>query len=85
MTTNYQFGSIDEFRDIEMINFYQEYINDAAWGKDRVMQSINVKGRDNARTPVQWTDGNYAGFSAAKPWIVLNPNYKQINVANDLK
>ncbi|HRG63098.1 MAG TPA: alpha-glucosidase [Burkholderiales bacterium] len=82
--TNYQFTSIDEFRDIEMINFYQEYINDAAWGKDRVMQSINAKGRDNARTPVQWTDGDYAGFSAVKPWIVLNSNYKQINVANDL-
>jgi glycosidase len=82
--TNYQFTSIDEFRDIEMINFYQEYINDAAWGKDRVMQSINAKGRDNARTPVQWTDGDYAGFSTVKPWIVLNPNYKQINVANDL-
>lgn len=82
--TNYQFTSIDEFRDIEMINFYQEYVNDAAWGKDRVMQSINAKGRDNARTPVQWTDGDYAGFSTVKPWIVLNPNYKQINVANDL-
>lgn len=82
--TNYQFTSIDEFRDIEMINFYQEYINDAAWGKDRVMQSINAKGRDNARTPVQWTDGDYAGFSTVKPWIVVNPNYKQINVANDL-
>ena len=82
--TNYQFTSIDEFRDIEMINFYQEYVNDAAWGKDRVMQSINAKGRDNARTPVQWTDGDYAGFSAVKPWIVLNSNYKQINVANDL-
>ena len=82
--TNYQFTSIDEFRDIEMINFYQEYVNDAAWGKDRVMQSINAKGRDNARTPVQWTDGDYAGFSTVKPWIVLNSNYKQINVANDL-
>ncbi|TXJ00624.1 MAG: alpha-glucosidase [Neisseriales bacterium] len=82
--TNYQFTSIDEFRDIEMINFYQEYVNDVAWGKDRVMQSINAKGRDNARTPVQWTDGDYAGFSTVKPWIVLNSNYKQINVANDL-
>ncbi len=82
--TNYQFTSTEEFRDIEMINFYQEYVNDVAWGKDRVMQSINAKGRDNARTPVQWTDGDYAGFSKVKPWIVLNSNYKQINVANDL-
>lgn len=82
--TNYEFTSTDEFRDIEMINFYQEFINNEDWGKARVMESINAKGRDNARTPVQWTDGDYAGFSTVKPWIVLNPNYKQINVANDL-
>ena len=45
------------------------------------MRWIHVSSRDSARTPVQWTDGKYAGFSTAKPWFRVNPNYKRINAA----
>ena len=43
------------------------------------MESIYIKGRDNARTPMQWNDQNHAGFKG-EPWITVNPNYKEINV-----
>jgi len=79
--TNYMFSQVSEFRDIEMINFYNEHLNLAEWGHERIMQSINSKGRDNARTPVQWSAGENAGFSSVEPWINLNPNFKEVNVA----
>ena len=82
--TNYTFSQVSEFRDIEMINFYNEHLNQPEWGPERIMQSINTKGRDNARTPVQWSAGENAGFSSVEPWINLNPNFHQVNVAQAL-
>ena len=49
------------------------------------MNSIYAKGRDNARTPIQWDDSKNAGFTTGKPWLVVNENYKDINVAKALK
>ena len=49
---------------------------------ESVMESIHAKGRDNARTPMQWHDGENAGFTSGEPWIKVNPNYTEINVAN---
>lgn len=49
------------------------------------MQSIYTKGRDNARTPMQWDDSENAGFTSGQPWIKVNPNYKEINVKSQLK
>ena len=43
------------------------------------MRSIYAKSRDNARTPMQWSDGEQAGFTTGKPWMKINPNYKEIN------
>lgn len=81
--TNFTFTSPIQFKDIEMINFYNEFANHPEWGTEKVMAAINAKGRDNARTPMQWNSNTYGGFSEVNPWIEINPNYRQINVESD--
>ncbi len=81
--TNVQFP-IEEYRDIETVNMYQERLA-KGYEKNDIMNSIYVKSRDNARTPMQWDDTKNAGFTTADPWIKVNPNYKQINVKCSLK
>ncbi len=78
--TNVRFQSIDEYRDIETLNMYKEKVIDHGEDIEKVMESIYIKGRDNARTPMQWDDQNHAGFTTGEPWITVNPNYKEINV-----
>lgn len=78
--TNVRFESIDEYRDIETLNMYKEKVMERGEDIEKVMQSIYIKGRDNARTPMQWDDQNHAGFTTGEPWITVNPNYKEINV-----
>ncbi|MFD0770884.1 alpha-glucosidase [Bacillus sp. CGMCC 1.60114] len=82
--TNVQFASIDEYRDIETLNMYREKVIERGENHEIVMQSIYTKGRDNARTPMQWEDSEHAGFTAGKPWIQVNPNYKEINAKQAL-
>ncbi|WP_462406235.1 glycoside hydrolase family 13 protein [Gracilibacillus sp. Marseille-QA3620] len=76
--TNVQFPSIEDYRDIETINMYNERI---AKGFDQVelMKGIHAKSRDNARTPMQWDETENAGFTDGTPWIGVNPNYHEIN------
>ncbi len=76
--TNVEFQSIDDFRDIEIFNMYQERIQRGCEHSD-IMKSIHHIGRDNARTPMQWNSEDYGGFSKVKPWIGMNENYKTIN------
>ena len=71
---------ISEYVDIEIHNLYNERIA-LGYSHDDVMRSIWARGRDNARTPMQWNDGANAGFTQGKPWMPVNPNYTQINVA----
>lgn len=77
--TNVAFGRIDDYRDVEIMNAYQEW---KAEGKDldKFLENVHINGRDNARTPIQWSDQKNGGFTSAEPWIKLNPNYPQINV-----
>lgn len=82
--TNTKFGSIDDYNDIETKDIYHDFINNKKLGYDYTMKSIYLKSRDNARTPMQWTDGENAGFTGGTPWMKLNPNYKEINVQNAL-
>ncbi len=77
--TNYPVKSIDEVEDIESINMYHERLAQG-YNKDELIKSINVKGRDNARRPMQWSDKANAGFTSGTPWLKVNPNYQKINV-----
>ena len=77
--TNVQYG-IEEYRDIETLNLYKERL-EAGYTKEDIMHSIYAKSRDNARTPMQWNDRENAGFTEGKPWLRVNPNYREINAA----
>ena len=77
--TNCPFAAIDDVRDIESINAYREMTESGKITPDDMMRYIRLRGRDNARTPMQWDDGENAGFTDGTPWIMVNPNYKEIN------
>lgn len=77
--TNVQFESIEDYKDIEILNMYQEKVIENGEDPQKVLHSIHVKGRDNARTPIQWDDSEHAGFTTGTPWLKVNPNYKEIN------
>lgn len=76
--------SIDEYRDIEIHNMYRERKAQGYLESD-IMNSIYAKGRDNARTPMQWDKSVNAGFSEGTPWIKVNPNYTEINAEDNLR
>jgi oligo-1,6-glucosidase len=78
--TNAPFASIDDFDDIESRNHYTAAV---AAGEDpeTVLEAMRHMSRDNARTPMQWNDSPNAGFTTGTPWLPVNPNYRQINVA----
>lgn len=80
--TNVQFG-IEDYRDIEILNMYKERMEEG-YPEESIMESIYTKGRDNARTPMQWDDGDNAGFTQGTPWIRCNPNYTEINAKEAL-
>ncbi|MDD4112988.1 MAG: alpha-glucosidase [Herbinix sp.] len=80
--TNVQYD-ISDYKDIETLNLYKERI-DAGYSKDEIMESIFAKGRDNARTPMQWDTSEYSGFSKKEPWIKVNPNYPMINAKEQI-
>ncbi len=82
--TNVRFPDITWYQDIESINLYRERTA-AGYTSEEVMESIYAKGRDNARTPMQWDASENAGFTEAKPWISVNPNYREINAASQIK
>jgi oligo-1,6-glucosidase len=82
--TNVRFESIDDYQDIESLGLYRERI---AGGVEHgaMMEGIYANGRDNARTPMQWDASDHAGFSSVRPWLKVNPNYREINVAAALE
>lgn len=77
--TNCPVKSIDEVEDIESINMYHERL-EQGYKRADLINSINVKGRDNARRPMQWSNEENAGFTSGNPWLKVNPNYPKINV-----
>lgn len=79
--TNVQFESIDDYNDVAIKNLYRNEIEEGT-SHDEVMEVIWKTGRDNSRTPMQWSSENNGGFSTGTPWIKVNPNYKDINVEN---
>ncbi len=76
--TNIELPSIDDYLDVASINAYHTFHKHEPVKKR--LRRIYVSSRDSARTPVQWSNGPNAGFSTAKPWFYVNPNYDRINV-----
>lgn len=83
--TNVPFQSVEDFRDLDSINAYHELVEDQkVFSKEEMMRYLRYKSRDNARTPFQWDDSENAGFTTGTPWIMVNPNYKEINAKAEL-
>lgn len=80
--TNVQYD-IEDYKDCEIINMYHERL-EKGYSKDEIMKSIYAKGRDNARTPMQWDDSANAGFTTGTPWIKVNDNYDKINAKSQV-
>jgi oligo-1,6-glucosidase len=76
--TNTYFTSIEEYQDIESVNYHADALS-LGMEVDAVLHSLSVRSRDNARTPMQWDDGSHAGFTEGIPWLPVNQNYVTIN------
>ena len=83
--TNYPFETKEDFRDIESINAYREWCESGRVSHEVFWPCLRLISRDNARTPMQWNDTENAGFTTGKPWIAVNPNYREINAEAELK
>ena len=75
---------IDEYQDLEIHNIYNERMA-LGYSHDHVMDSIWARGRDNGRTPMQWTPGWHAGFTTGTPWLAVNENCVEINAQDELE
>lgn len=82
--TNVRFEDINEYNDIESLNMYKDRIA-KGYSHDEIMTSIYTKGRDNARTPMQWDSTENAGFTTGTPWLAVNKNYEYINAKQCLE
>ncbi len=82
--TNAAFDSIDDFRDIESLNHYADAVGIAGEPVELVLKGLRKMSRDNARTPMQWDDSPNAGFTTGTPWIPVQTNFPEINVAEAL-
>lgn len=78
--TNITLETIEEVKDVQSLNFYEENLVNSKFSQEVALKMINKEGRDNARTPVQWNDEINGGFSIANPWLKVNPNSNIINV-----
>lgn len=81
--TNVTFDSIEDYRDVETFEHYN-YLIDKDRSVSEVMAITNARSRDNARTPMQWSNDMQGGFTTGTPWIKVNPNYTKINAASDM-
>ena len=82
--TNCPFGSIENYRDLESINAYHELTEAGLRQPEELPECIAYKSRDNARTPMQWNSSKNGGFTEGTPWIMVNPNYKEINAEQEM-
>ena len=82
--TNVPFARIEDFRDLDTINAYYELTEKGVFTKEDMLRRLRYKSRDNARTPFPWNEEKNAGFTSGDPWIMINPNYKEINAREQL-
>ena len=76
---------LDEYEDVEVKNALLELVeHEKTISREAFKRAVWNKSRDNARTPMQWTDGENAGFTCGTPWFKVNPRYKEINVEEAL-
>ena len=78
--TNAPFESIEDYRDVQALNYYREAVEEKGRDPDQVLDVLDRLSRDHARTPVQWSAEEHAGFTTGTPWIMVNPNHRTINV-----
>ena len=83
--TNIYFDKLEDYRDIESINYFKEFTESGLMTPEHMMKCLMLRSRDNARTPMQWDDSKQAGFTDGEPWIKVNQNYKKINAAQQLE
>jgi len=77
--TNAHFDNLEDYKDVEALRAFEELTTQRGLSKETVMKYLKWTARDNARTPMQWDDGENAGFTTGTPWMKINPNYKYIN------
>jgi len=77
--TNAGFDSMEHYRDVDALNYYKYAVDEAGLSKDETLANLRYRSRDNARTPMQWDDGEQAGFTSGTPWIEVNKNKDEIN------
>jgi len=83
--TNFPFEDVTQFNDISSRNAYTYHLEKEPDDPVKALKKAALRSRDNPRTPMQWTKGYLAGFSTVNPWMMINYNYKKINVENNLK
>ncbi len=79
--TNAPFGDIGDFRDVEALGQYAQAVEKEGRSPEDVLTVLRARGRDNARTPMQWDSSPQAGFTTGTPWLAVNPNHTEINAA----
>ena len=87
--TNAHFTKLDQYRDLEALNAYRQRVEEAkVQSPESMMDALALIGRDNARTPMQWDDSTFAGFTAedapTEPWLSVNPNHVEVNAARQV-
>ncbi len=81
--TNAYFTCLSDYRDIETLNAYRDYTGSGRATGEELLRYFQEIGRDNARTPMQWTPARSAGFTTGTPWIAVNPNCRTVNVQTE--
>lgn len=76
--TNFERTGVEQFDDLSSIDQYYRSIQEG-YGEQEALEFVNLRSRDNARTPFPWDDSLYGGFSKAEPWLAMNGNYTEIN------
>ena len=82
--TNAGFTSTDQYRDVESLHYF-DILKESGMEEARIYEVLRQRSRDNSRTPMQWSDQEYAGFTNGVPWIEVNRNYKEINAGECLE
>ena len=82
--TNPHYDHIEQYRDVESLNYYKILLGQGK-SEEEALEILAARSRDNSRTPMQWSDEKYAGFSVTEPWIGIPDNYKYINVERELR